>query len=77
MAKYRESKYLSHSDSSIFTRTFDPGESAPYGGIYRCTGCNREIGIAQYHMLPTQNNHQHVIRALPIRWQPEVLHGNE
>ncbi len=46
-----------------------PGMHAPDGGVYRCTGCGHEIGIARGHALPPQNHHQHSNYSIPIRWQ--------
>lgn len=46
-----------------------PGVPSPDGGIYRCTGCGHEIGIAKGHVLPPQNHHQHNNYLTPIRWQ--------
>jgi hypothetical protein len=74
MALYQRQNELSYSSSSVFNTTNEPGASAPFGGIYKCTGCGLEIGIAKFHALPPQNHHQHPSRYTPIRWQP-VAHA--
>jgi hypothetical protein len=75
MALYQRQNELSYSSSSVFNTTYEPGASAPFGGIYKCTGCGLEIGIAKFHVLPPQNHHQHPSRYTPIRWQPVTLHA--
>jgi len=74
MALYQNQANLSYSSAAVFTESYAPGSSAPYGGIYRCAVCGLEIATARYHSLPPQNHHQHPNR-LPIRWQPVVLHN--
>lgn len=67
-------KSLQHFTQTIH-KNFDviaahaPGHKAPDAGIYRCTGCGHEIGLAKDHALPPQNHHQHALRGGPIRWQ--------
>jgi hypothetical protein len=75
MALYQNQTYLTFSTSVVFNQAHKPGDPAPYGGIYRCTGCGLEIASARGHSLPPQNHHQHTNRLVPIRWQAEVLHG--
>ena len=68
MAAYKYDKFLGKSSSEAYDQTHEPGGVAPHAGIYRCTGCGREIGIAQGHILPPQNHHQHTTSAA-IKWQ--------
>jgi hypothetical protein len=75
MAYYQQANQLAFSDSSVFRNVYEPGQRAPFGGIYKCTGCGLEVGIAQHHSLPPQNHHQHGYRSTPIRWQAVTLHG--
>jgi hypothetical protein len=75
MAIYQETSNLTYSGSALFTQSFEPGQPAPYGGIYKCTGCGLEIGIAKHHTLPSQNHHQHRTQYLPIRWRAVVIHN--
>ena len=48
MALYQQPNELSYSSSPVFNQTYEPGTTAPFGGIYKCTGCGLEIGIAKY-----------------------------
>jgi hypothetical protein len=52
MASYKNGSYLQQSTSEEFDRVHDPGITAPYAGIYRCTKCGHEIAIAEGHKLP-------------------------
>lgn len=69
MANYKYSQFLTQSNETAFDTAFTPGVVAPYAGIYRCTGCGKEIAIAQWHHLPSQNHHEHSWHEGPIRWQ--------
>lgn len=69
MALYKYSKYLTQSNDAAFDATHNPGVSAPYAGIYRCTNCGDEIAIAGGHTLPPQNHRQHSPSGGDIRWQ--------
>lgn len=60
---------LNNSQNFDITSARAPGIVAPDAGIYRCTGCGHEIGIAKGHVLPPQNHHQHNNYLTPIRWQ--------
>ena len=59
MALYKEKKFVESIKGAEANPYFDkdhrPGEDAPVAGIYRCTGCGREIGIAAGHKLPAQH----------------------
>jgi hypothetical protein len=68
MALYKYSENLQRSDHANFDVERTPGSDTPDAGIYRCTGCGDEIGIAKGHTLPPQNHHQHSNGA-PIRWK--------
>lgn len=75
MAIYHNASFLTQSNNAVFNTTYEPSIAAPFGGIYKCTGCGHEIAIARYHSLPPQNHHQHTNRYVPIRWQPVVIHN--
>ena len=66
MALYKYPTYLSKSDDAAFDGSHSPGATAPHAGIYRCTGCGWEIGIAEGHTLPPQSHHAH---SASIKWQ--------
>lgn len=69
MAQYKNPGFLTKSEHSAFDETHAPGTAAPDAGIYRCTGCGHEIGIAKGHTLPPQTHHQHSASAGKIAWQ--------
>lgn len=69
MALYKYSTHLTQNSDGAFDAVHAPGVSAPYAGIFRCTVCGHEIGIASGHTLPPQGHHQHPVNAGPIRWQ--------
>ena len=71
MARYKNINVLEKNDSTEFDKTHAPGTLAPNAGIYRCTGCGHEIGIAETHPLPP---HPHVkTPAHTIAWQLVVF----
>jgi hypothetical protein len=69
MALYKDGDRLKHSNDAIFDQVNSPGTAAPRAGIYRCLGCGREIAIAESHILPPQNHHEHSTTQGHIRWQ--------
>jgi hypothetical protein len=69
MAFYKYAAYLQVNNHQEFDNNHAPGSDAPNPGIYRCTGCGDEIGIAKGHKLPPQNHHQHTQAQGSIRWQ--------
>lgn len=74
MAKYKYSNLFTQSDDAKFDTVHDPGQDAPFPGIYRCLGCNKEIALASGHKLPPQNHHQHSATQGKIRWRLVVTH---
>ncbi len=69
MALYKYGNQLQQSQHGNFDLAQSPGSVATDAGIYRCTGCGDEIGIAKGHTLPPQNHRQHNAFAGPIKWQ--------
>ena len=69
MASYKHGQFLTRNEHAEFDNSHAPGVGAPNAGIYRCTGCGDEIGIAKGHILPPQNHRQHPARCGGIRWQ--------
>lgn len=69
MALYKNGNNLSSSTSEAFDTKHAPGTEAPHAGIYKCTSCGDEIGIAKTHKLPPQNHKQHAANAGKIEWQ--------
>ena len=68
MASYKHANLLMQSTSDEFDKDHNPGVAAPFAGIYRCTSCGHEIGIAEGHTLPSQNHPRHKL-GTPIRWR--------
>jgi hypothetical protein len=69
MAVYKYQQYVEQNSDGSFDQIHNPGIAAPFAGIYRCAGCNREIGIASGHSLPPQGHHQHTAAQGAIRWR--------
>lgn len=69
MVWYKYPNVLTQISHANFDKIYSPGEQSPDGGIFRCEGCGREIGIAQQHTLPPQNHHQHGANHGTIRWR--------
>ncbi|MGK3394222.1 hypothetical protein, partial [Klebsiella pneumoniae] len=53
----------------VFDTQHKPGDTCTYEGIYKCTGCGKEVTIAGGKTLPPQNHHQHSPGQGDIRWQ--------
>jgi hypothetical protein len=75
MAHYANAGYLNHSTNAQFNYIHNPGQIPQIGGIYRCTGCGKEVTCAIGHTLPPQNHHQHTPFYVPIKWQLVVAHN--
>lgn len=69
MALYKNGNHLKQSMHAAFDEAISPGVITANPGIYRCTVCGDEIGIAKGHTLPPQNHHQHKPGHGPIKWQ--------
>ena len=69
MALYKHGQRLTQSQDAAFDAVHSPGIAAPFAGIYRCTACGHEIGIASGHTLPPQTHPQHPPSLGAIRWQ--------
>lgn len=72
MALYKYGQFLQSNQHQEFDNSHAPGAQTQNPGIYRCTGCGDEIGIAKGHTLPPQNHHQHAQGEGAIRWQLTV-----
>ena len=69
MALYKDGRFLTQTpNDGDFDTLHTPGVATPYSGIYRCTGCGREVTSVYSHPLPTQNHHEHAAGQGLIRW---------
>lgn len=69
MPAYNDPDYFDRRPGPAFNVLYNPGERAPYSGIYRCENCADEIAHNGGNPLPPQNHHQHTNRFLPIVWR--------
>lgn len=69
MALYKYSDVLTRNDHPAFDTTHGPGKTVPYSGIYRCTGCGKEIAANADDPFPPQNHHQHPQAQSAILWK--------
>lgn len=69
MAMYKYSVYVTQSQSPVFDNEQSPGVAATYSGIYRCSGCGREVTSEEGNPLPPQNHHQHAHGQGAIKWR--------
>jgi hypothetical protein len=69
MAFFKYSGALQQRNDAAFDGVTGPGRPTPLSGIYRCTGCGREIAANAADPMPPQNHHQHGINQGPIAWQ--------
>jgi len=59
VASYKHQHYVTRSSSDEFDKDHQPGQVAPYSGIYLCMGCGREIATNHDEALPSQTHHEH------------------
>lgn len=69
MALYNNNIYLIQNNDKAFTVEYNPGDQPPHSGIYRCTGCGREVVAEENRRLPPQNHHQHSVLQGLIKWR--------
>lgn len=68
MALYQNSTHLYQIVNPEFGKQFEPGSLTAWSGIYRCSGCGREVVHTVGKPLPPQNHHQHTLNQGRIRW---------
>lgn len=73
MALYKYPTFLTQNKSNVFDTIHNPGDAAPYSGIYRCPGCRKEVASNYGQPLPPQNHHQHQPGLGAVRWQLIVI----
>jgi hypothetical protein len=69
MPWFKDPAKFKQSTSDEFDTLHMPGYHARYSGIYRCTGCGKEISHNADVSLPPQNHHQHGYGQGAILWQ--------
>jgi hypothetical protein len=69
MALYKYTTYLSQVDHAEFDKTYSPGSTVPWSGIYRCINCGHEAVHTHEKPLPPQNHHTHATGKGPIQWK--------
>lgn len=69
MALYKDDNAIGKSSSDAFNAEFKPGETPIHSGIYRCTGCKKEIVAEESRQFPPQNHHAHSTSQGAIRWK--------
>jgi hypothetical protein len=72
MAIYGDATCVQRADSNIFQVTHEPGDQPIFSGIYRCTGCGKEIAHNSDWPLPPHGSHGHE-GCQRIRWRLVVL----
>jgi len=72
MAFFKYDLFVKKVNNTCFDETHQPGDTAPYAGIYRCLTCSHEIAIAGGHILPPENSHTHPLSKGPIKWRLTV-----
>lgn len=79
MSWYIDSSALSKSDGNkVWWKTdYKPGEDVPVSGIYRCTGCGKEVTCNDPDPFPPQNHHAHSPAQGAIRWRLNVRTNTE
>ena len=60
-----------------WTHVYHPGTKVPVSGIYKCTGCKKEVTCNKNDPFPTQNHHQHPDTSVKIEWELIVRTNTE
>ena len=69
MARYKYGDFLDRSDSDAYDTVHQPGATVSKAGIYRCTVCGSEVGVAKGQGLPPETDHQHKSGQDAIQWK--------
>jgi len=79
MAWYKDKNTLTFSTGTgaHWSNLYGPGEKVPKSGIYKCTGCGKEITSNENDPFPPQNHHQHTVPQGAIRWKLIVRSNTE
>lgn len=52
----------------IWTTDYDPADTVPQSGIYKCRVCRKEVTCNEGDRFPPQNHHQHP-QLGPVKWR--------
>lgn len=79
MAWYVDGSALTKSDGNRtwWTTAYTPGQEVPVSGIYRCTGCAKEVTSNAKDPFPPQNHHQHSTAQGAVKWRLIVRTNTE
>lgn len=74
MSWWTDKSELTKSDGSKpwWTSSYGPSDKVPVSGIYRCTGCKKEITSNEGDPFPPQNHHQHSLAQGAVKWKLNV-----
>ena len=68
---------IATSGVDAFSKRYSAGSEIVHSGIYKCTGCNKEITSNQGDKFPPQNHHQHGSNLSTIKWKIIVFTDTE
>lgn len=54
-------------DEAVWKTSYDPGNTVPQSGIYKCTGCKREVTSNKGDPFPPPSHHSHTPTA--VKWK--------
>lgn len=79
MAWYLDSANLTKTDGkpAHWSKEYGPSDEVPVSGIYKCSGCKKEITSNKEDPFPPQNHHQHSREQGTIRWKLIVRTNTE
>lgn len=59
-------------DNAWWKNDYTPGVQVPVSGIYKCTGCGKEVTSNEGDPFPPQSHHQHSTSQGKILWRLNV-----
>ena len=69
MALFKYSHYLTNVSDPKFDPAYQPAETAPHTGIYKCQGCGCEVVSDAGQPLPPVTHHQHSLAQGGMAWR--------
>ena len=77
MAWYKDDTHVKVFEGNVFDTDHRPATHAPMAGIYRCTGCGREVAVDSQQPLPDESHHHHSMNKGAVRWRLIVFANHE